>query len=185
VKIVAGKNKGNKLKYLKDALVRSTSQKVREALFDIIMPHIDGVVFLDLFAGVGAIGIEALSRGAKKVVFIDNNIKCIKIIKENLEITKNSQYTLVYKNEFTKGLILLEKKKYLFDYIFMDPPYNKGFVNIALLEISRLSLLKKNGIVIVQHHKKELINNMINSLNLVKQKNYSETMLSFYQNVSL
>ncbi|MEA2021153.1 MAG: 16S rRNA (guanine(966)-N(2))-methyltransferase RsmD [Candidatus Caldatribacteriota bacterium] len=179
MKIVAGKNKGNKLKYLKDVSVRPTSHKVREALFDVIKPYIDGAVLLDLFAGVGAIGIEALSRGAKKVIFIDNNIKCVKIIKKNLEITRNIKFGLVFKKEYLSGLKLLEKKKYLFDCIFMDPPYNKGLVNVVLSEISKLSILKKDGIVIVQHHKEELIDRNLDKLKLVKQKKYSESLLSF------
>lgn len=179
MKIVAGKNKGNKLKYLKDVSVRPTSHKVREALFDVIKPYIDGAVLLDLFAGVGAIGIEALSRGAKKVIFIDNNIKCVKIIKKNLEITRNVKFGLIFKKEYLSGLKLLEKKKYLFDCIFMDPPYNKGLVNVVLSEISKLSILKKDGIVIVQHHKEELIDRNLDKLKLVKQKKYSESLLSF------
>ncbi|MCK5767716.1 MAG: 16S rRNA (guanine(966)-N(2))-methyltransferase RsmD [Candidatus Atribacteria bacterium] len=181
MKIVAGKNKGNKLKYLKDISVRPTSHKVREALFDVIMPYIDGAVLLDLFAGVGAIGIEALSRGAKRVIFIDNNMKCVKIIKKNLEITRNSQFGLVFKKEYLAGLKLLKKKKYLFDYIFMDPPYNKGLVNVALFEISKLSILKKDGIMIVQHHKEESIDSNLDKIKLVKQKKYSESLLSFYK----
>ena len=182
MKIVAGKNKGKKLIYIKDSSVRPTSHKVREALFDIIMPYIDGAVLLDLFAGTGAIGLEALSRGAKRVVFIDNNIKCTKIINKNLEITKNCQFGLVFKKEYISGLKLLEKKKYLFDYIFMDPPYNKGFTNIALMEISKLCILKKEGIIIVQHHKKEFIDRNYGELRLIKQKSYSDSMLSFYNN---
>jgi 16S rRNA (guanine966-N2)-methyltransferase len=91
MKIVAGKNRGNKLKSLKGLSVRPTSQKVREALFDILGISIEGTYFLDLFAGTGAIGIEALSRGAQKVIFIEKEIKCIKIIKENLKKTKNNQ----------------------------------------------------------------------------------------------
>ena len=181
MKIVAGKNKGNKLKYLKDISVRPTSHKVREALFDVIMPYIDGAVLLDLFAGVGAIGIEALSRGAKRVIFIDNNIKCVKIIKKNLEITRNTQFGSVFKKECLSGLKLLKKKKFLFDFIFMDPPYNKGLVNVALFEISELSILKKDGIIIVQHHKEESIDSNLDKIKLVKQKKYSESLLSFYK----
>ena len=84
MRIVAGKNKGNVLKSPKDLSVRPTSEKVREALFDILRTDIKETCFLDLFAGTGAVGIEALSRGAKKVIFIEKEPKCIKIIKENL-----------------------------------------------------------------------------------------------------
>ncbi|GAI79178.1 unnamed protein product, partial [marine sediment metagenome] len=121
MRIIAGKNKGNILKSPKDLSVRPTSQKVREALFDILRTDIEEALFLDLFAGTGAVGIEALSRGAKKVIFIEKELKCIKIIKENLEKTENSQNALVYKIDFLAGLRLLCKKNYLLDYIFLDP----------------------------------------------------------------
>ena len=133
MRIVAGKNKGNILKSPKDLSIRPTSQKVREALFDILRTDIEETFFLDLFAGTGAVGIEALSRGAKKVIFIDKEVKCIKIIKENLERTKNSQNAFVYKIDFLAGLKLLAKKNYLLDYIFLDPPYSKGLINITSL----------------------------------------------------
>ena len=109
MRIVAGKNKGNILKSPKDLSVRPTSEKVREALFDILGTSVGEICFLDLFAGTGAVGIEALSRGAKKVIFIEKELKCIKIIKENLEKTGNNQNAVVYKIDFLPGLKLVAK----------------------------------------------------------------------------
>ncbi|MEA1940475.1 MAG: 16S rRNA (guanine(966)-N(2))-methyltransferase RsmD [Candidatus Caldatribacteriota bacterium] len=181
MKIVAGKNKGNKLKPLKSISIRPTSQKVREALFDIIMPGIGETIFLDIFAGTGAVGIEALSRGAKKVVFVEKELKCVKIIIENLKKTKNYQFSLILNKRCLTGLRLLSRKKYLFDYIFLDPPYNKGMVNSTITEISELRILKEDGIIIIQHHKKEIVKNNYNGLKMFRQKKYSESMLSFYK----
>jgi 16S rRNA (guanine(966)-N(2))-methyltransferase RsmD len=185
MKIVAGKNRGNKLKSLKGLSIRPTSQKVREALFDILGISIEGTYFLDLFAGTGAIGIEALSRGAQKVIFIEKEIKCIKIIKENLKKTKNNQNSLVFKIDFLSGIKLLAKKNYLLDFIFLDPPYNMGLVNISLLEISKLPILKKNSVVIVQHYKKEKVEENINNLKLYDQRKYGESYLSFFSNTNI
>lgn len=184
MKIVAGKNRGNKLKSLKGLSIRPTSQKVREALFDILGISIEGTYFLDLFAGTGAIGIEALSRGAQKVIFIEKEIKCIKIIKENLKKTKNNQNSLVFKIDFLSGIKLLAKKNYLLDFIFLDPPYNMGLANISLLEISKLPILKKNSVVIVQHYKKEKVEENINNLKLFDQRKYGESYLSFFSNTN-
>jgi 16S rRNA (guanine(966)-N(2))-methyltransferase RsmD len=184
MKIVAGKNRGNKLKSLKGLSIRPTSQKVREALFDILGISIEGTYFLDLFAGTGAIGIEALSRGAQKVIFIEKEVKCIKIIKENLKKTKNDQNSLVFKIDFLSGIKLLAKKNYLLDYIFLDPPYNMGLANISLLEISKLTILKKNSLVIVQHYKKEKVEENINNLKLFDQRKYGESYLSFFSNTN-
>jgi len=184
MRIVAGKNKGNLLKSPKDLSIRPTSEKVREALFDILGTSIRETCFLDLFAGTGAVGIEALSRGAKKVLFIEKELKCIKIIKDNLDKTENNQKALVYKIDFIYGLELLKQKKYLLDYIFLDPPYNKGLVNISFRKISKLPILKEKGLVIAQHYKKEIIIEKLNNLSLIKQRKYGECYLSFYEYVN-
>ena len=185
VRIVAGKNKGNILKSPKDLSVRPTSEKVREALFDILGTSVEGTCFLDLFAGTGAVGIEALSRGAKKVIFIEKEQKCIKIIKDNLEKTENSQNAIVYKIDFISGLKLLARKNYPLDYIFLDPPYNRGLVNISLIEISKLPILRHNGLVIAQHYKKEKVMENLNNLSLYNQRRYGDCYLSFYDYVNI
>ena len=184
MRIVAGKNKGNILKSPKDLSIRPTSQKVREALFDILRTDIEETCFLDLFAGTGAVGIEALSRGAKKVIFIDKEVKCIKIIKENLERTKNTQNAFVYKIDFLAGLKLLAKINFLLNYIFLDPPYNKGLINTTLLEIAKLPILKKNGLIIAQHYQKEKVMENLDNLKLFDQRRYGECYLSFYEYVN-
>jgi len=185
MRIVAGKNKGSILKSPKDLSVRPTSEKVREALFDILGTSVKETCFLDLFSGTGAVGIEALSRGAKKVIFIEKELKCINIIKENLRKTKNSQNAVVYKIDFLFGLKLLARKKYILDYIFLDPPYNRGLVNISLLEIAKLPILRKNGLVIAQHYKKEKIMENLNNLKFYSQRRYGECYLSFYDYVNI
>ena len=185
MKIVAGKNRGNKLKSIKGLLIRPTSHKVREALFDIIGTSIQGAYFLDLFSGTGAIGIEALSRGADKVIFVEKELKAIKIIKENLEITKNNSNAIVYKIDFLYGLKILAKNGYLFDYIFLDPPYNMNLINISLVEILKLPILNKNGIIIAQHHKREEVNTNLVNLKLIKQKKYGECNLSLFNCTNL
>ncbi|GAG64485.1 unnamed protein product [marine sediment metagenome] len=158
---------------------------MREALFDIFGTSVRESCFLDLFAGTGAVGIEALSRGAKKVIFIEKELKCIKIIKKNLEKTENIQNAVVYKIDFLPGLKLLTKKNYLLDYIFLDPPYNRGLVNISLLEIAKLPILRRNGLVIAQHYKKEKVMEKINNLRLFNQRRYGECFLSFYEYVNI
>ncbi|GAH40136.1 unnamed protein product [marine sediment metagenome] len=109
----------------------------------------------------------------------------IQKIKVNLEKTENSQNAIVYKIDFLSGLKLLAKKNYLLDYIFLDPPYNKGLVNISLLEISKLSILKKNGLLIAQHYKKEKVMENLNNLKLFNQRRYGECYLSFYEYVNI
>jgi len=181
IKITTGKNKGNKLKIPKVLHIRPTSQKVRKALFDIIGDDLIDTYFLDLFAGTGAVGIEALSRGAKKVVFIDKFSKCIANIKKNLQITKNEQNADVYKRDYLSGLKILKQKNVSFDYVFIDPPYHKGLGNISLLEIDQSSILKESSIVILQHHKKESIQENLGHLKIYKRRTYGECTLSFFK----
>ena len=126
-----------------------------------------------------------MSREAKKVVFIEKELKCINIIEENLERTKNGQNAIVYKMDYLSGLKLLAKKNYLLDYIFLDPPYNMGLVNISLSEISKLPILNKNSLVIAQHYKREVVNDNLNNLTLFKQKIYGECCLSFFNCVNI
>ena len=154
MRIVAGKNKGTTLKSPKDLSIRPTSEKVREALFDIL-----------------GISVE-------EAYFLEN-------IKDNLEKTKNSQNALVYKIDFLSGLKLLARKNILLDYIFLDPPYNKGLVNISLLEISKLPILRCNGLAIAQHYKKEKVIENLNNLSLYNQRRYGECYLSFYEYVNI
>lgn len=181
IKIIAGKNKGNRLKFPKNLEIRPTSQKVREALFDIIGNKLTDVYFLDLFAGTGAVGIEALSRGAKKAVFIEKFSRCIGTIKENLHITKNEQNADIYRDDYIAGLKQLKQKNIVFDYIFIDPPYYKGLGNISLAEIDKSLILKENSIVILQHHKKEDISEKIGHLIMYKKRTYGECTLSFFK----
>jgi len=101
-----------------------------------------------------------------------------------LKKTKNNQNSLVFKIDFLSGIKLLAKKNYLLDCIFLDPPYNMGLVNISLLEISKLPILKKNSVVIVQHYKKEKVEENINNLKLFDQRKYGESYLSFFSNTN-
>jgi len=126
-----------------------------------------------------------LQGGVKKAIFIEKELKCIKIIKENLEKTENSQNAVVYKIDFLSGLKLLARKDYLLDYIFLDPPYSRGLVNISLLEISNLPILRKSGWIIAQHYKKEKVMENLSNLRLFDQRRYGECYLSFYEYVNI
>jgi len=102
-----------------------------------------------------------------------------------LEKTGNNKNALVFRKDFLFGLKLLAKNNYLLDYIFLDPPYNRGLVNMSLLEIAKLSILGKNGLVIAQHSKKEEVRQNISNLKLYNQRKYGECYLSFYNYVNI
>jgi len=161
--------------------VRPTSDRVKEALFNITGSRIPGCFFLDLFAGTGNIGIEALSRGASSVVFIENNHKNIQLIKDNLRITGLAEKARIICQDVPLALNLLGREGLKFDLIFLDPPYLKDFEAGALAGIAGNSLLKPDGKVIIESSKKCGLPGRIAELEMVRQEKYGDTLLSFYQ----
>ena len=150
MRVIAGEKRHLLLKTLDDLSIRPTTDKIKETLFNMIQFDIPGKNFLDLFAGSGAIGIEALSRGAIKATFVDNNERAIKIIKENLEHTGLTERASVIKSDASLSLENLSRKNEKFDIVFMDPPYDKGLYMPVLEKMSNSSLIDGNTIIILE-----------------------------------
>lgn len=182
MRVIAGKARGKKLLQPKNEDIRPTLDRVKESLFNIMGFEIRDAVFLDLFCGSGAIGIEALSRGAKKVFFIDKDSVSCDLTKKNIISCnfESSSYELI-KTEVESSLISLSKKNLTFDYIYMDPPY--GFKNIesVILSISKLDILGMNGQLIVETDVKDPLSEEIAKFTKKREKLYSITKLSFYE----
>jgi len=145
VRIVSGKYRGKKLRNFDLSSTRPTLDNVREAIFDSIQFDVSGAVVLDLFAGTGAMGIEAISRGASKVYFVDNNLASVKLVKDNL-IGIDGNYEV-----YTKDAIeFLNNTKLQFDIIFLDPPYQTNLYKDCIDIIQEKNLLNKGGILIIE-----------------------------------
>jgi len=144
MRVISGIARGRKLREPQGAKIRPTSDKVKESVFNIIQFDIEGRRVLDLFAGSGQIGIEALSRGAKSVVFVDLAADAIKLIRENLKICGLSEMASVYARDAIRFLEGDEK----FDLIFIDPPYESKLADIAISKIVEFDKLNINGIII-------------------------------------
>lgn len=149
MRVIAGTAKRLQLKTLEGLDTRPTTDRIKETLFNMIDPWIADCDFLDLFAGSGGIGIEALSRGAREAAFVEKNPKAMAIIKENLKHTRFEMNALTYQMDVCAALVRLDGRKQ-FDYIFMDPPYNCLLERKVLEEVSRMNLLKENGMIIVE-----------------------------------
>ena len=176
MRIVAGKYKRTPLKTLEGNDTRPTKNMVKEALFSSISIFED-CEFLDLFAGSGAIGIEAISRGAKKVVFNDINIKACGIIKDNL--AKIKQEAKIFNLNYEECLFKLND--YPFDYIYLDPPYAfKEYDRIFEL-IEKYRLLKNEGMIIVEVRKDVDLNDKYYEVELFKEKRYGISKLLYYR----
>ncbi len=184
MRVIAGKARGKKLFQPKDESIRPTLDRVKESLFNILGFEIKDALFLDLFSGSGAIGIEALSRGAKKVIFVDNVTNSCELTKKNILSCKfeTSSYEL-QKNDVESSLKSLSNKKLTFDYIFMDPPY--GFTNVEplILSISNLKILSPKGQLIVETGINDSVSSEIGDFIKKREKSYSITKLSFYERI--
>ena len=182
MKIISGKYKGLKLKEFPGKDIRPTSSKTREAIFDILGEAIIDTYFLDLFAGTGAIGIEALSRGVKGVTFVEKNGKAVKIIRENMAKIDTLQNINILKKDCYSALKFLQKKQQKYDIIFLDPPYHYGFISNVLNLIDQGSLYRENALVIIQHDKHEEPDCTLKNLSFLKKKKYGKTLLTLFSN---
>lgn len=147
MRVISGTAKGTKLDTLDTLDTRPTLDRVKEALFNIVQSKIYDSMILDLFSGSGALGIEALSRGAKKVIFCDKSKYACSIINKNLKKTNLEEKAIVYNKDYENCLDLLEEK---FDIIFLDPPYNADLCIKAISKIIDRDLLSSNAIVIIE-----------------------------------
>lgn len=160
--------------------IRPTPAKVKEALFNILTDKIMGSSFLDLFAGSGAIGIEAKSRGAFQVVFVDNNSRAIRLIQHNLSFCSFDQGCYVYQQDAFKALNKFEKERELFDLIFLDPPYDSDLAEKALEVISQRDLLRPGGAIIVEHSARKHLAEAYGRLRMRGTYKFGDTLLSIY-----
>lgn len=165
MRVISGLAKGTIMYTLEGDTTRPTLDRVKEAIFNMLQMEIQDSVVLDLFSGSGALGIEALSRGAKKAVLCDKSKKAINIIKLNLEKTHLAKDAIVLQEDYNKALNFL-KDKYQFDLIFLDPPYKEEFVKESIEKIIQLDLLKKSGKIIIETDDEERILKEIKNLNV-------------------
>ena len=176
MRVITGTAKGKRLKTLDGLDVRPTSEKVKESIFSIIQFELEGAKFLDLFAGSGQIGIEALSRGAQMCVFVDSNRESHNIIKENLQNTSLFQKSKVI---LMDSLSYLERSSDEFDIAFLDPPYNKGILQKALSKI--VEKMKRHGIIICEHEKNDILPNEVGQFKIFRTYSYGRISLTTYR----
>ncbi|MCX7747106.1 MAG: 16S rRNA (guanine(966)-N(2))-methyltransferase RsmD [Clostridia bacterium] len=181
LRVIAGSAKGHKLKTPKGDLTRPTSDRVKESLFNIIAGFLAEAEVLDLFAGSGSLGIEALSRGAALCVFVDKRSECLAIIKENLVHTKMIERARTLSGDAMEVLRRLSGEGSRFDIIFLDPPYRKNLIEEALNIIEKNDIMKPGGIVVAERDKEDKIPESVGAVRLVRDQQYGDTVLSFYK----
>ncbi|MEW6001622.1 MAG: 16S rRNA (guanine(966)-N(2))-methyltransferase RsmD [Nitrospirota bacterium] len=160
--------------------IRPTSAKVREALFGIIKDVIEGSSFVDLYAGTGTVGMEALSRGAGRVVFVEPNELLVRSIKRNADKFGFHEKAIVVKGRAHSFLKKAFAGKESFDIFFLDPPYFSEEITRVLPFIGEKGLLNKDGVVVVEHFSKRKLPETAGKLRMVRSYRYGDTMLTFY-----
>lgn len=176
MRIISGKARGTKLYTLEGETTRPTLDRVKESLFNIIQEKIVGSSFLDVFSGSGAIGLEAASRGAKKVFLCEKDKNAIEVIKKNIEKT-HLEVTL-YETSFEN---MLEKINEKFDIIYIDPPYKTNLVYETVNKLINLNLLKSDSLIIVETDEEERVEQALKNLNfnIIDKRKYGRVHLIF------
>ena len=192
MRVIAGTFRGRRLATPKgNRLVRPTADRVKESVFSILQEQIVDANFLDLCAGTGSIGIEALSRGAKQVTFLERDSRCIEIIERNLHtcglLTESQARYHLLRRDVVKGIAYLCKRSTMFEIIYFDPPYGIDLAGGSQLYTTCLPLLAESsllcigGILLVEHAKRVVLPDTVGSMKQNRQARYGETVVSFYQ----
>jgi len=180
LRIVSGKLKGRRLASFGGRRIRPTSDIVREAIFNILTVEWEGKEVLDLFSGTGALGIEALSRGASQVVFVENHSQSLLLLDKNINTLSLSDNCEVLRLRVEKGIGFIKKKGWKFDVVFLDPPYDEGLTDDTLRLIAGSDILKVDAVVVAEHQYKETLSNRYRKLQLSDRRKYGKTEVSFF-----
>lgn len=181
MRVVSGTAKGRPLKAVPGTGTRPTTDKVKEAVFSMIGPYFEGGNVLDLFAGSGGLGIEALSRGMDKGVFIDLEPKSIEVIRVNLKATGLDSKAEVYRNEAGRALKLLAKRAYRFDLVFLDPPYRMKNVDELMLAMQEYDMLSEDATVVVEYDAGHEYEETFGHFQQTRKSTYGDTAISIYR----
>ena len=183
IRIAHGKFKGRQLKIKYQQKPRPTLSICRESLFNIIGENIKGSVFLDLFAGSGAVGIEAYSRGAAEIFFVEQDTLLCKSLRDNIRALAMQQ-AVVLQGHFRLQLLKLKKNKHKFDFIFIDPPYGFSYPQEPILQILKHQILKPKGILIVEREQKDVYYPedflVRNNLQKIDERHYGVSVLEWF-----
>lgn len=184
MRVISGTAKGRRLTPPTDRRIRPTSDRVKEALFSILISkcgELAGKSVLDLFAGAGNLGIEALSRGAEHAVFIDNNRTAVTLVADNLRSTGLYEHAEVIQTDVMQALSRLSDRGRMFDLVFADPPYGQGLAHALVDTLGAVNILDKEALVIIESADKEEFPAVSGSIKQVDRRIYGDTALTFFE----
>lgn len=180
MRIIGGRLRGRKLQTFKGSQVRPTADRVREALFNILGDKFADANILDLFAGTGALGIEALSRGAQTAVFVDNSAQSLAVLRKNLDRCALQPYARIIQWDISRNLTCLKCYPETFDMVFMDPPYHLDLVTKALQHLLDSGCLSSRALLVAEHEVGAEFEIESARFNCTDNRRYGRTALSFF-----
>ena len=181
VRIIGGIYRGRRLRAVEGLSVRPTSDRLRETLFNVLAPRIGGSRFLDVCAGSGAVGLEALSRGASEATFIDNSRRACSVIEANIQALAVKREATVINRDAVAALKRLAEESKQFDIAFLDPPYASEIYTPVMHRLATAGLLSPDSIVIVEHRAKAPPENEYDELKLFRELKQGESAFAFYK----
>ena len=181
MRVVAGERKGMPLKAITGTTTRPTTDKVKESIFNMIGPFFDGGVVLDLFAGSGGLGIEALSRGASKAIFVEKDARAYQTLLENIKKCRYEEVTETYRTDAFRAIKGLMKRDVKLDLLFLDPPYHKTEYYNLLLTLVENNQLSEQAKIVCEHAIDVDLPKEYGCYSLVRQETYGSTIISIYR----
>ncbi|MEC1179467.1 16S rRNA (guanine(966)-N(2))-methyltransferase RsmD [Metasolibacillus meyeri] len=181
MRVVAGERKGMPLKAIDGTTTRPTTDKVKESLFNIIGPFFDGGIALDLFAGSGGLGIEALSRGAEKAIFVEKDGRAFQVLQENIKKCRYEGVTELFRTDAVRAVKGLLKREITLDYVFVDPPYHKQAYYDLVTQLVENDKVAKTGIIVCEHAKEVALPENYGAFQLTRQETYGAAIISIYR----
>lgn len=176
MRVIAGELKGRKLEAVPGTETRPTTDKIKEAVFQIMGPFFAGGTCLDLFAGSGSLGIEAISRGMERAVFVDRSPKAVHIIKNNLRNLNIAEQAEVYRTDAFRAIQAAAKRGLQFDLVLLDPPYKKADYGKLIEQMFKSSLIRKEAMIYCEHDPSDHMPDEMQGLEMIKRTDYSKTI---------
>jgi len=181
MRVIAGTMKGRRLVAPRGDVTRPTADQVRIALMDTLMPWLSGARFLDLFAGAGSVGVEALSRGAAHATFVERDPRAFQALRANVEALTLEDVTRCLRLDVDRALARLAAEGQRFGIVFLDPPYEPDLVAVTVASLAEGALLAPEGLVIAQHFTKRPPVERIGPLGTFRTRRFGETTLTFFR----
>lgn len=177
MRIIAGSLKGRRLNTPNTNKIRPTTDKVKEAIFSMLMAYTEDAVVIDLFSGTGNLGLEAISRGARYCYFCDKSRESLLLLKENIKYCGVEDNSTIISGEYESNLERIHDEA---DIIFLDPPYKDGLIKNCMLIIEKNNLLKDDGVIVIERGAREMLEDNIYGFYKIKEKRYGTILVSLY-----